>query len=648
MKKILITIFATVILLLSCENGLVKQSHNAGFYPHLEFELNGSAKEVEVTLVGEVSEVVIPGYVQGYPTVFMGIVDPAHKGSGFSKEVSEALTSIKFENGARVKKDVFKDSKNLKEVIIYEELKESAKEWGLSKDAIVKKHSGKFSDNYVLVKYDVKFNTNGGSAVAAKSVSFNGKISESEALTTNPGGKFLGWYTDSTYTTKFDFNNEITGTTELYALWDIDEFSVTFNSNNGTSVSQLDFIEYGSSIVSPSAPTRVGFTFDAWYIDEELTNEFDFALDTITDSITLHAAWNVATPSLTIADSTVDSNKKATITIANYNSDIEYRYTHSNGSVDSIASVNEATGTFELEKAEMLTDQVVTITATSASYTTSGNAVATTVLERKAYLVNFDMKEFGSDVTKYVLWGDKASLENPSVKYYTLDGWNDSLGKSFSLDTAIKSDISLSAVWNLDIFDYTLNGAGDEYSVGLKAEYKTLFESSTDSSIPTDIVIPATYNGLPVTEIVANGFTGYKVLRSVELPESIKIISNSAFAYCESLEDFTMGNGVEIIAENAFLRCASLNNIELSNNLKTIRESAFFGCATFTSIVIPDSIESLLGHIFHSCPNLTSLSLPAGTYESHYLVQGVWLDDGVVIDRDNYVTPDRAVITKQL
>lgn len=71
--------------------------------------------------------------------------------------------------------------------------------------------------------------------------------------------------------------------------------TVNFESNQGTAVdSQL--VTVGSKVVKPADPTKEGYTFTGWFIDEDCTNAYDF--DTVVDGVepefTLYAGWKTA------------------------------------------------------------------------------------------------------------------------------------------------------------------------------------------------------------------------------------------------------------------------------------------------------------------------------------------------------------------
>lgn len=50
-------------------------------------------------------------------------------------------------------------------------------------------------------------------------------------------------------------------------------------------------IPYGQTIDQPATPVKSGYTFGGWYQDPELTKEWDFKHDTVTDDVTLYPRW---------------------------------------------------------------------------------------------------------------------------------------------------------------------------------------------------------------------------------------------------------------------------------------------------------------------------------------------------------------------
>jgi uncharacterized repeat protein (TIGR02543 family)/uncharacterized protein (TIGR02145 family) len=68
-------------------------------------------------------------------------------------------------------------------------------------------------------------------------------------------------------------------------------YTVTFNSQGGSEVSSQT-VEEGGKVTKPTDPTREDYTFVAWYKEMAATNEWNFATDVVTASITLFAKWH--------------------------------------------------------------------------------------------------------------------------------------------------------------------------------------------------------------------------------------------------------------------------------------------------------------------------------------------------------------------
>lgn len=76
-----------------------------------------------------------------------------------------------------------------------------------------------------------------------------------------------------------------------------------------------------------------------------------------------------------------------------------------------------------------------------------------------------------------------------------------------------------------------------------------------------DIVIPAVFNGCPVTAIGDFSLMTSRLLKSVVIPDSVTEIGKSAFYDCKILENVTVGKGVTSIGRSAFASCPLLTSI---------------------------------------------------------------------------------------
>ena len=149
-------------------------------------------------------------------------------------------------------------------------------------------------------KYTVTFDTKGGNTIAPATVKEGEKVSEPTTAPTREGFTFDGWYEDSTFSKKFDFNTPITDNMTLYAKWTENKYTVTFDTKGGNTIAPVT-VKEGEKVAEPSPlPTKEGFTFDGWYTDDTYTTKYNFE-DAVTKNITLYAKWNeVVVPKYTL------------------------------------------------------------------------------------------------------------------------------------------------------------------------------------------------------------------------------------------------------------------------------------------------------------------------------------------------------------
>ena len=125
-------------------------------------------------------------------------------------------------------------------------------------------------------------------------------VASGSALT-DPGYAFGGWSDGTTtYAAGSTYTMPAANVT-LTAVWTPITYTVTFNSEGGSSVANMSGLD-GTTITLPSAPTYAGYTFDGWFAaasgGSALTSPY-----TVAGSVTLYAQWTaniVVAPSVPI------------------------------------------------------------------------------------------------------------------------------------------------------------------------------------------------------------------------------------------------------------------------------------------------------------------------------------------------------------
>lgn len=273
---------------------------------------------------------------------------------------------------------------------------------------------------------------------------------------TRSGYTFKGWSTNPSATTPL-LNYTVTGTATLFAIWEVDTYSITFDKNDGTSTTTSANYPYGSvdALSFANFWTRSGFTFSGWSADPNAT-EAD-ASYTVTGPATLYAIW-----------AEVQANS-AVIT-----------YDKNDGSSSYSQSGLELGSTAALSKPNPWTRTGYTFLGWSAdpnatepdtSYTVTGDATLYAVWELESYNITYDANDSsGNQVIGPFEFGATNALDynNPwSRAGYTFLGWSTSQAASMADVTyTVNGDDTLYAVWEATSYTLTyLSNDGKSESV---------------------------------------------------------------------------------------------------------------------------------------------------------------------------------------
>lgn len=210
-------------------------------------------------------------------------------------------------------------------------------------------------------------------------------------------------------------------------------------------------------------------------------------------------------------------------------------------------------------------------------------------------------------------------------------------------------------------------GKDDGGTKGLEWGYNSQTDSYTVSGIGSfkgaELVIPASYNGKPVTAIGRSAFWAFEYpeqITRVTLPDTLKTIGDDAFRECKNLTEITIPASTHLIDkwafkdctklskvtfvgkeecylyQGAFQNCVSLTEIELPQNIDindVVWDSLFEGCTSLRSVNLPENVTRIGKNAFANCYSLTSIKIPATVTE---IQENAFLNCYRLIEVHNY------------
>ena len=228
---------------------------------------------------------------------------------------------------------------------------------------------------------------------------------------------------------------------------------------------------------------------------------------------------------------------------------------------------------------------------------------------------------------------------------------------------------TIAAVFFLLLSDINNVNAGGALAYKVVGDVVTIKDCKETAS--GALVIPATYDGKPVTSIGSWAFWNCANLSKVTIPDSVTSIGNFAFHSCSDLNSVTIGNSVTNIMAGAFYRCSRLASVMIPDSVISIDSGAFIECDSLTSIeaaksnalyssedgvlfdkhktellvfpagksghyTIPESVTSIGDRAFNYCRNLFSVAIPdsvtsigGGAFESCISLANLTIPDSV-------------------
>ena len=148
--------------------------------------------------------------------------------------------------------------------------------------------------------YTVTYNANGGSGAPKADPKHNNiPLHLSNTVPTRTGYTFKGWATSSTGSVAYKAGASYTSNSSrtLYAVWEKDTYTLSFDANGGESAPAAMTAQYNTATTLPSdVPTREGYDFAGWATSAASSAAYQpGASVTVTKNLTLYAVWQKKT-----------------------------------------------------------------------------------------------------------------------------------------------------------------------------------------------------------------------------------------------------------------------------------------------------------------------------------------------------------------
>lgn len=436
------------------------------------------------------------------------------------------------------------------------------------------------------------------------------------------GYTFEGWYSDENYENEIEdlseylLSNSKSNTT-LYAKFTINQYTITFNTNGGSTVASITQ-DYNTDITAPEFPTKPGYVFKGWYLDADCTQEFIF--DKMpAENITLYPNYM----------------KCFDVSAA--------------GQITSVTDFGKTMTSIIIP--EVMDGQTITSIAENAFYNctnlksiTIPNGVIEIGKGAFAYCTKLEEVSFGANVK---VIGDSAfgrtaltNIDLTGIESIGIGAFAHSQLINITIPDSV-TNISKQAFRSCKKLEVVEMGNGVNYipqEMFYECEKLSTFVlPESIESIGKHAFAYTSLTGIDLTKVktIEDCAFGYTKLTNVNISDSVTSMGEQVFYGCEELETAIIGVGLTGIPKETFALCENLINITLGSNVETIGDNAFYqaslqninltgiktiGAAAFymnnfTSINIPNNVTTMGENAFNSCSSLQNVVIGDGLTE---------------------------------
>jgi len=129
-------------------------------------------------------------------------------------------------------------------------------------------------------------------------------------------------------------------------------------------------------------------------------------------------------------------------------------------------------------------------------------------------------------------------------------------------------------------------------------------------------------------------FANCKNLIRILFPDDLRVIESWAFSHCNSLTEVVLPTKVEVLEYGAFMNCKRLLKVILNEGLKTIKGRVFCDDPALTYLIIPASVEEFGSGIIGLCKGSNNITI--GCYPGSKAVEYARLNNLQIVDASKY------------
>ena len=413
-------------------------------------------------------------------------------------------------------------------------------------------------------EFKVSFDSNDGSKVEDVVTS----IIESEPVTTRDGYTFLGWYLEESFINKVTFPYEITKDQTLYAKWEENAYNVHFELNGGTGVTDSKT----NKIEKEPLPTKDGYTFLGWYLEENFINKVTFPFE-VTKDQTLYAKWEENTYNVHfelnggtgVSDFKTNKIEKEPLPIRDGYTFLGW-YLEEN-------FINKVTFPFEVTKDQTLYAKWEENIPTVINFNVNEEGVLTSV-EGISEINNEVVIPSRVNNIDVIEIGDGVFANNLFIKKLVIPESVKSLGNKMCYGAKNLEEVVLPN--NITVIpDYAFEKCSSLTKINIPTSLVQIRANAFSQTALKEFIAPES-----LKEIWLYAFKDAKELTNVEL-KNVTEIGDMVFENCEKLESIVIPETLEEIGASVFGGCSSLHDIDLPNKPLALDHNTFYGSAYY-------------------------------------------------------------------